>query len=111
MLVFLNSWMTRHQGNALLILMFSTDSFSSDTELENDSEQQELLYVYNAIMKLSPGFPMVLAACRQKPTALLAWINKVSNYMPFFYSTFTFNDAYISLLRQQIRLGRTIRDD
>jgi hypothetical protein len=44
-------------------------------------DHEELLYVYNAIMKLSPGFAMVLDACKRKPTLVLAFIVKVSAYI------------------------------
>lgn len=42
---------------------------------------EELLYVYNAIMKLSPGLATALDACKHKPALVLELITKVCAYM------------------------------
>jgi hypothetical protein len=70
-------------------------------------DNEELLYVYSAIMKLSPGFVMVLDACKCKPTLVLAFIAKVSAYMRLKLSTGTYN-AY-RLLRPQTQLAQMIQ--
>jgi len=72
----------------------------------SESEEEELLYVFNAIMKLDRGFVTVLEACKHKPTALLTWITKVSVYMRSQSLIFTYQNRSSNLQMQLDQMTR-----